>query len=649
MAMATMTAQSVDVHELAQQLRVDSIRCTTAAGSGHPSSSMSAADLLAVLMTKYLRYDFDTPQDPRNDHLIFSKGHACPLLYSVYKAAGAITDAELLTLRKFGSRLEGHPTPIIPWVDVATGSLGQGLPIGIGVALAGRYLDKLPYRVWVVLGDSEMAEGSVWEAFDHAGNKKLGNVIAILDMNRLGQRGETELGWNSAAYAARARAFGWRAIEIDGHNLDEIDQALGQATADDGQPTLIVAKTMKGHGVAAIENQPNWHGKALPADMAEAAIQELGGQRDIIVQVGKPEGAGADQTVSHDSSAVQLPTYKKGDSAPTRKAYGEALRSLGARQDVVALDAEVSNSTHAEDFGKVYPERFFEMYIAEQQLVAAAVGMSVRHRVAFASTFAAFFSRAYDFIRMAAISRANLRLVGSHAGVSIGEDGPSQMALEDLAMMRAVHGSTVLYPCDANQTASLVAQMADLKGVSFLRTTREKTEVLYEPGDQFPIGGSKVLRQSPEDQVAVVAAGITVREALRAYDQLKGEGIAIRVIDLYSVKPVDEATLRQAAHDTGRRTLNAQAAATAGMGSAQAAQEAAGRIITVEDHWAEGGIGDAVLSAFAGGKDGVAPGGLPRVVKLAVTEMPTSGKPDELLDAAGISAQHIVEAVKRLL
>ncbi len=624
MTVATTIEQDVDVRELGQQLRVDSIRSSTEAGSGHPTSSMSGADLMAVLLAKYLHYDFNDPHNPHNDHLIFSKGHASPLLYSVYKAAGAIEDAELLTLRKFGSRLQGHPTPIIPWVDVATGSLGQGLPIAVGVALAGKFLDKLPYRVWVLLGDSEMAEGSQWEAFDHAGNRKLGNLIAILDMNRLGQRGPTELGWNSSAYAARAQAFGWRAIEIDGHNTDEIDRAYAEAVADDSQPTLIVARTMKGRGVSFLEDKEGWHGKALPRDQAQKAIAELGGERHIVVQVQKPREGGA-VPVSSSSTPLTLPTYKKGDAVAPRKAYGEALKALGAaRQDVVALDGEVSNSTFAEDFAKAYPERYFEMFIAEQQLVAAAVGMSVRGRVPFASTFAAFFSRAYDFIRMGAISQANIRLCGSHAGVSIGEDGPSQMALEDLAMMRAVYGSTVLYPSDGNQTAALVAQMADLKGISFLRTTREKMDVLYDADESFPIGGSKVLRQSSNDRVTVVAAGITIREALTAYDQLNAEGIAIRVIDAYSVKPIDVATLHQAAQETTG-------------------------LIVVEDHWPEGGLGDAVLEAFTG-TEGALPGGtLPRVIKLAVTGMPGSGKPDELLDAAGISARHIVAAVKNLV
>jgi transketolase len=606
---------------LAQQLRVDSIRCTTTAGSGHPTSSMSAADLMAVLMTKYLHYDFDNPQNPNNDHLIFSKGHAAPLLYSIYKAAGAITDEELLTLRKFGSRIEGHPTPVLPWVDVATGSLGQGLPIGVGIALVARYVEKLPYKVFVVLGDSEMAEGSIWEALDHASHYKLDNLIGILDCNRLGQRGETELGWNTAAYGERAKAFGWNPIVIDGHNYEEIDHAFSHAVeASIGQPTLIIAKTMKGKGVSLVENKEGWHGKALSKEQAEQAIQELNLHvRSQTYPVPKP--APAEPAAHAEKKPLELPRYNLGDSLATRKAYGEALRALGAANpDVLVVDAEVSNSTHAEDFGKAYPERFFEQYIAEQQMIATAVGMSVRHKIPFASTFAAFFTRAYDFVRMAAISRANIRLCGSHAGVSIGEDGPSQMALEDLAMMRAVYGSTVLYPSDANQTAQLVAQMAEHGGVVYLRSTREKTPILYSPDEIFSVGGSRVVYQSEKDQATVVAAGITLHEALKAYEQLKGQGITVRVIDAYSVKPIDAETLFAAADGAGNK------------------------ILTVEDHWREGGLGDAVLEAFS---ERVGP--LPEIVKLAVQSMPGSGTPAELLEEAGISAHHIVQAVRVLV
>ncbi len=613
-------------YELAQQLRADSIRATTEAGSGHPSSAMSAADLAAVLVASHLRYDFANPDHPNNDHLILSKGHAAPLLYAIYKAVGAISDEELLTLRKLGSRLEGHPTPALPWVDVATGSLGQGLPIGVGVALAGKVLERAPYRVWVILGDSEMSEGSIYEAMSRASETKLGNLVGIVDVNRLGQRGPTALGWDTAAYAARARAFGWRAIEIDGHDLEQIDRAYRDAASSIDQPTLIVAKTEKGHGVAMLADQDDWHGKPLKKDQLADALLELGGARDVRVQVRLPEDSAlpsaSSSTERHARSrgAAALPTYKLGDKKATRQAYGEALTAVGAeRPDVVAIDAEVGNSTYTELFSRDHPERHFQVYIAEQQLVATAVGMSVRGFVPFAATFAAFLSRAYDFIRMAAISQANIRLCGSHAGVSIGEDGPSQMALEDLAMMRAVGGSTVLYPCDGNQTAKLVRTMADLDGISYIRTTRAATSVIYDPDEQFPVGGSKVLRRSDSDQVAVVAAGITVREALEAHEELGNAGVAIRVIDAYSVKPIDAEALRAAA------------------------RECPGGIVVVEDHWIEGGLGSAVLEAFADGS--VA---LPIVKLLGVTHLPGSGTPDELLEEGGISARHVVEAVGAL-
>jgi transketolase len=627
--MATQTAHLTETqqwHELAQQLRVDSIRASTAAGSGHPTSSLSAADLIAVLASKYLRYDFVAPQNPANDHLIFSKGHASPLLYAFYRAAGAITDAELLTFRKFGSRLQGHPTPVIPWVDVATGSLGQGLPIGVGIALAGKYLDHASFRTWVLLGDSEMAEGSVWEAIDHASHYQLGNLIGILDMNRLGQRGETELGWNGAAYTARAEAFGWKAIQIDGHDLDQIASAFAEAVRPGDQPTLIVAKTRKGRGVSFLENQENWHGKALNLQQAEQAIVELGGNHQTVsVAVHAPDGDVPRFDQTSQGAPLSLPTYPVGSATATRQAYGDALAAVGtARLNVVALDAEVSNSTFAEVFKKAHPERFFEMYIAEQQMVAAAIGLSVRHYVPFASTFAAFLSRAYDFIRMGAISRTNIRLCGSHAGVSIGEDGPSQMALEDLAMMRAVHGSTVLYPSDPNQTAHLVAMMADQPGISYLRTTREKTPVLYSPTDKFRIGGSTIVRQSDADAATVIAAGITLHEALKAYEQLKRVGLAVRIVDAYSVKPIDREALWAAARATG------------------------GKLVVAEDHWPEGGLGAAVEEAFTtsvGWRDDL----LIQLRHLAVRDLPGSGTPAELLAAAGIDAAAIVKAVQLLV
>src|SRR5438876_2920595 len=616
----TQTSQQVQQWtHLAQQLRVDSIRCSTAAGSGHPTSSMSAADLMAVLMLSYLHYDFDNPKNPNNDHLIFSKGHASPLLYSLYKAAGAISDEELMTLRKFGSRLEGHPTPALPWVDVATGSLGQGLPIGVGVALSGKFLVKLPYHIWVLLGDSEMAEGSQWEAFDHASYYKLDNLVAILDVNRLGQRGETMHGWNTTLYAERAVAFGWNAIVIDGHNYDEINQAFAKASQLDGKPTVIIAKTIKGKGVSFLENVNGWHGKALNKQQEEQALNELHAVRSQTFPVQKPENLQPAPEAAKQK--LELPRYDGKEAVATRKAYGDALKALGAANpDVIALDGEVSNSTYAEEFAKAFSDRYFEQFISEQQLISAAVGMSVRHKIPFASTFAAFFTRAYDFIRMAAISRTNIRLCGSHAGVSIGEDGPSQMALEDLSMMRAVYGSTVVYPSDPNQTAQLVALMANHDGVVYMRTTRERTPVIYSPDEALEIGGSKVVRQSENDRLTVVAAGITLHEALKAYDQLKSQRVTIRVIDAYSVKPMDEETLLAAAAEAGDK------------------------FIVVEDHWPEGGLGDAVLEVFTH-RDGP----LPQIVKLAVQSMPGSGTADQLMEEAGISAHNIVEAVNALL
>jgi transketolase len=593
--------------ELGQQLRVDAVRASAKAGSGHPTSSMSAADLAAVLLAGHFRYDYDNPKNPANDRLIFSKGHASPLVYGLFRAAGAISEEEFMTYRQFGSRLEGHPTPVLPWVDVATGSLGQGLPIGVGVALAGKKLDRLPFRVWVICGDSEMAEGSMWEAIEHAAFYELDNLTAIIDVNRLGQRGETMHGWDLDSYAERVRAFGWHAIEIDGHDVEQIDAAYREAESTTGKPTAIVAKTIKGKGYSRVEDQPGWHGKAV----AEEAVEELGGVRNIKVDVPKPEPA---EPHRFEPKPVEWPRYEPGSKVATRKAYGEALAALGgADARVVALDGEVSNSTFSEIFGAAHPERFFEMYIAEQQMVAAAVGMQILDWKPFASTFATFMSRAYDFVRMAAISRATLKLCGSHAGVSIGEDGPSQMALEDLAEFRAVHGSTVLYPSDGNQTVKLVRAMSDLEGISFLRTTRADTEVIYGPDEEFPVGGSKTVREG--DDVTIVAAGITLHEALEAADTLQDDGISARVIDCYSVKPIDAETLR------GLRTP----------------------IVTAEDHWPEGGLGEAVLSALADLEEP------PRVTKLAVRDMPHSGKPEQLLNAAGIDAEHIAEAARRLV
>ena len=600
--------------ELAAQFAVDSIRASTEAGSGHPTSSLSAAHLLAVLYADHLRYDVSDPKNPANDRFVLSKGHASPLMYSVLKAIGAVTDEQLMTYRRFGSPLEGHPAPVpeMPWIDVATGSLGQGLPIGLGMALAMK-LDTNPARVWVLMGDSEVAEGSVWEAMANASFHGVDNLIAVLDMNRLGQRGPTMLQWDGDAYAERARAFGWLAIQVDGHDVAAIDRAYEEAEEAD-RPVLIVARTEKGHGVSLVANKEGWHGKALSKEEAEQAIAELGGPRSMVITPPKPE---ARISPPPTPWTFQLPTYE--DAIATRKAFGETLAAMAARPDLVVLDGEVSNSTHTEDFQKVAPDRFIELYIAEQCMAGVAVGLQALGKTVFAATFGAFLTRAYDFVRMAAVSRADLRLSGSHAGVSIGEDGPSQMALEDLAMMRAVHGSAVLYPADGNAAAKLTSAMAERPGISYIRTTREKTPKLYDAGEEFPIGGSKVLRRSDADRATVVGAGVTVFEALKAASALDADGVAVRVIDAYSVKPIDAETLRTALGETGT-------------------------VVVVEDHWIEGGLGDAVLEALAAG--GELSG---RVIKLAVTGLPGSGTADELREAAGISAARIAETVRGVL
>ncbi|TXH23714.1 MAG: transketolase [Mycobacterium sp.] len=611
------------VAELAARLRVDSIRSSTSAGSGHPTSSMSAADLVAVLIARHLRYDWRDPAAVTNDHLIFSKGHASPLLYSAYAAVGAITDEELIDgYRRFGQRLQGHPTPVLPWVDVATGSLGQGLPDGIGLALAGKYLDGLPYRVWVLCGDSEMAEGSMWEALDKASYYKLDNLVALIDVNRLGQRGPTDLGWNVAAYERRCQAFGARTLVIDGHDLAAVDDALASVAAPEAvdRPTVIIAKTVKGKGFSEVEDSPDWHGKPFPEDMAERAIAELGGRRRLIVRSLEPPAPAP--TEEWDAvEAVDLPTYELGSDVATRKAYGAALVSVGSRnRHVVALDGEVGNSTHAGEFAQKFPDRYFEMFIAEQQMVAAATGLGVRGYIPFASTFAAFLTRAYDFIRMGAISGANVKLVGSHAGVEIGADGPSQMALEDIAMMRAVHNAVVLYPSDATSTVALVHAMAETPGISYLRTTRGAYPVLYDATEEFPVGGAKLLRVSEADDVTLIGAGVTVHECLSAATQLAGEGITARVIDCYSVKPMDAATVAAAVTATG------------------------GRVVVAEDHHPEGGLGSAVLDALVAHELADI-----RLAHLAVRGMPGSGTTRELLAWAGIDADHIREAATMLI
>jgi transketolase len=603
-----------ELEELARQLCVDAIRASTQAGSGHPTSALSAAHLMGVLFANYLRYDVDDPHGPGNDRFIFSKGHATPLLYALLKAVGAISDDQLMTYRHFGSPLEGHPVPVegMPWVDVGTGALGQGLPIGLGMALAMR-LQELPGRVWVLLGDSEMAEGSVWEAMANAAHHQSRNLIGILDVNRLGQRGPTMLEWDTGAYADRARAFGWRPVVVeDGNDVEQVNRAYQEAT-DGAGPTIVIARTVKGWGVSFLADEEGWHGKALPEEQATRAIEELGGERSITITPEKPEPV---QPKVGSLGEYQRPTFD--EPLATREAFGLVLAALARRYpQLVVLDGEVSNSTHTGYFQKAAPDRFIEFYIAEQAMVGGAVGLQVFGHEAVAATFGAFTTRAFDFIRMAAVSRANFVLSGSHAGVSIGEDGPSQMALEDLAMMRAVHGSTVLYPCDAPSTVRLVEEMLERPGIRYLRTTREDTPLLYDPEEEFPIGGSKVLRRSDHDRATVVGAGVTVFQALHAADDLASQDVPVRVIDCYSIKPIDRQSLRQALEETGL-------------------------VVVVEDHWREGGLGDAVLEALAA--EGAPLSG--RVVKLAVTDMPGSGSADEQRRAAGIDDRAIVEAVK---
>ncbi|HVY67653.1 MAG TPA: transketolase [Patescibacteria group bacterium] len=603
---------------LAKLLRYYSLVSTTAAGSGHPTSSLSAADLMAALFFGgFFRYDLAHPEDPGNDRLIFSKGHASPLFYALWAAAGQVAEAELLTLRKPGSRLEGHPTMEFPYTEVPTGSLGQGLSVGLGMALAAR-ADSLDFTTYVLLGDSEMAEGSVWEAMAVAAHYGLNNLVAIVDVNRLGQRGETMLGTHTEIYAARAQAFGWDAIVVDGHNLDDVVQAYGKALAPGRRrPQMIIGRTLKGKGVSFLEDKDGWHGKALSPDELARALAELGAVDKTPGAVAALSGGEKKKPAAAAPAELKVTEYPADKAVATRRAYGNALAALAqANPAVVALDAETSNSTYADAVKKVRPEQFWEMFIAEQNMAGAALGLARRGKIPFASTFAAFWTRAYDQIRMAALAQGNIKLVGSHAGVSIGEDGASQMGLEEIAMFRALPGSTVLYPADAVAAEKLVWAAARHQGLVYLQTTRKDTPLLYGSGEEFIIGGSKTLKSSAQDRATVIAAGVTVHEALAACEELKQEGISIRVIDLYSIKPLDEKALRKAAQETGA-------------------------IITVEDNHREGGLAEAVLFALAG-LAGV------KFKALSVAKIPHSGKPDELLAQAEIDRTAIVKAVKEL-
>jgi transketolase len=613
-------ARIAALKNVATQLRIDSIRSTTAAASGHPTSCCSAAEIVSTLFFSELRFDPKHPQNPDNDRFVLSKGHAAPILYSAWARAGAFDPAELLKLRQIGSDLEGHPTPRLPFVDVATGSLGQGICAAVGIALNARLIQS-DYRTYVLLGDGESAEGSVWEAATVAEFHRLDALCAIVDVNAFGQSQATQLDHKVDEIAKRWKAFGWHAVVVDGHDVAALLAAYDEARATRGRPTVVVARTIKGRGISFAEGKDGWHGKPLKDDEMARAIAEL--EAGLIPGPGASIGVAAGLTIRKPTAASRVrkpsgtaapPAYNLGDNVATREAYGTAIAKLAEVDPrVVALDADVKNSTFSEKLEKVRPDRFFQNFIAEQIMVGAAMGLAARGAIPFPSTFACFLTRAYDFVRMAAISNLNIKLAGSHAGVSIGEDGPSQMGLEDLAMMRAQPNTTVLYPCDAVSAEHLVTLAAQHPGMVYIRTSRPKTAVIYRNDERFEIGGSKTLRESASDSATVVAVGVTVFEALKAYDRLRQSGINVRVIDAYSVQPIDRATLVRA----GRLTGNV--------------------IITVEDHYAAGGLGDAVATAVA--SDGIA------VHRLAVREIPRSGKPEELLDRFGISAAQIEQAV----
>ncbi len=607
------------IEQKAKRLSILSMMSTTAAGSGHPTSCMSAAELIAGTFFYAMKFDPKNPNSPDGDRFVLSKGHAAPALYAALAEAGVFPESRLMTLREFSSELEGHPTPRIPGVDAATGSLGQGLSVGAGLAIGAR-MDKSPTRVYVLLGDGEMAEGQVWEAAAFAAHYKLDNITVLADINALGQSEPTMYRHDMEVYRKKFDSEGWATEIIDGHDVAAVLAALDRAKATKGQPQAILARTIKGHGVSLVAGKEHWHGKPIPKDQLAAAIKEIGPAIDLPPDPGKSY-ARTSLPEPPNFPALAPQDYDPAKPVATREAYGFALKRLGAvNPHIVAISGDVKNSTFSEIFGDAYPDHFYQGYIAEQNMVSTGVGLAARGKVPFLDSYGCFLSRAYDQVRMAAISRSNINLCGSHCGVSIGADGPSQMALEDIAAFRAVHSSTVLYPSDAISADRLTEAMARRPGINYLRTTRPKSPILYSKDEKFPIPGFKVLRQSAQDQVTVIGGGITLHEALKAADQLKAEGTAVRVIDLYCVKPIDGNALAKEIVATGRR------------------------LITVEDHWAEGGIGEAVLSALA--QAGVAPN---RSQLLAVREMPHSGNADELVDAFGISARHIIDAVRAIL
>jgi transketolase len=607
-----------NIQEMAKRLGAYSMMATTAAGSGHPTSCLSAAELMAGIFFHSMKFDPRNPNSNNGDRFVLSKGHAAPILYAALAEAGVFPLSRVMTLRQFSSELEGHPTPRIHGVDAATGSLGQGLSVGAGLAF-GAKRDATGSRVYVLTGDGELAEGQVWEAAEIAGHYKLDNLIVIADINALGQSERTMYRHDMEVYRDKFAAEGWEVEVIDGHDVPAVLAALDRARANTGKPYAIVARTIKGHGISFLADKDGWHGKPLSKDQLTEALAEIG----PVPPIPPDDGTSYERKnlpAPPDFPPPPPPTYAMGFEMATREAYGYALKKLGeVNPRVMAITGDVKNSTFSEIFGDQYPQRFIQGYIAEQNMVSITVGLSAWGMVPFADTFACFLSRAFDQVRIAAISRANINLCGSHCGVSIGEDGPSQMALEDLAMFRAVHGSAVFYPSDAVSTERLTEEMARRGGICYLRTSRPKTPVIYSASEKFPVPGFKVLRQSGADRALVIGAGVTLHEALKAYDTLQAAGISVRVIDLYCVKPLDGAALAEHLRATE------------------------GRLVTVEDHFPEGGIGEATATALA--EAGAAP---QKMSRLAIRAMPHSGKPQELLEAFGISASHIVAAVRSL-